>query len=230
MIVSNILQPNRENIQVFAHANKSQYLPSSPCFLFLVFCLLSLCGMFATSARRLTLRWKNKHHRAEQSGRSSAVNCPIQAASPTRKILGMFANSSVEEFSSQYWQSVYLQLAYIRKKKKDNYFVKSQKYPARESHFCADHVAKCDSVKSHKNILTTTESSPCSFPVWSFFFFSFKSSFYLTDEERVEERAHHRDDRLLASRLEREQEKVLRWVGVNDHTCSFLFYFFYFRA
>lgn len=86
--------------------------------LFLVFCLLSLCGMFATSARRLTLRWKNKHHRAEQSGRSSAVNCPIQAASPTRKILGMFANSSVEEFSSQYWQSVYLQLAYIRKKKK----------------------------------------------------------------------------------------------------------------
>ena len=32
----------------------------------------------------------------------------------------------------------------------------------------------------------------------------------VTDEERGEERARHHDDRLLAGRLEREQEKVLR--------------------
>lgn len=31
------------------------------------------------------------------------------------------------------------------------------------------------------------------------------------DEERGEDRARHHDDRLLAGRLEREQEKVLRW-------------------
>lgn len=30
------------------------------------------------------------------------------------------------------------------------------------------------------------------------------------DEERGEDRARHHDDRLLAGRLEREQEKVLR--------------------
>lgn len=32
----------------------------------------------------------------------------------------------------------------------------------------------------------------------------------ITDEERGEERARHHNDRLLAGRLEREQEKVLR--------------------
>lgn len=31
------------------------------------------------------------------------------------------------------------------------------------------------------------------------------------DEERGEDRARHHNDRLLAGRLEREQEKVLRW-------------------
>lgn len=39
------------------------------------------------------------------------------------------------------------------------------------------------------------------------------------DEERGEDRARHHNDRLLAGRLEREQEKVLRWGS---------YWFFYF--
>lgn len=38
----------------------------------------------------------------------------------------------------------------------------------------------------------------------------------VTDEERGEDRARHHEDRLLAGRLEREQEKVLRCVAVTD--------------
>lgn len=37
----------------------------------------------------------------------------------------------------------------------------------------------------------------------------------VTDEERGEERSRHHNDRLLAGRLEREQEKVLRYGGVS---------------
>lgn len=42
----------------------------------------------------------------------------------------------------------------------------------------------------------------------------------ITDEEQGEERTHHSDDRFLAGRLERDQEKVLRQVlpvSTNRH-------------
>lgn len=45
------------------------------------------------------------------------------------------------------------------------------------------------------------------------------------DEERGEDRARHHNDRLLAGRLEREQEKVLRW-GSNS-AIDFLFYYYF---
>lgn len=41
-------------------------------------------------------------------------------------------------------------------------------------------------------------------------FFSLSVPEPVSDEERGEERARHHDDRLLAGRLEREQEKVMR--------------------
>lgn len=45
------------------------------------------------------------------------------------------------------------------------------------------------------------------------------------DEERGEDRARHHNDRLLAGRLEREQEKVLRW-GSNSAIDFFNLLFF----
>lgn len=45
------------------------------------------------------------------------------------------------------------------------------------------------------------------------------------DEERGEDRARHHNDRLLAGRLEREQEKVLRW-GSNSAIDFFILLFF----
>lgn len=46
------------------------------------------------------------------------------------------------------------------------------------------------------------------------------------DEERGEDRARHHNDRLLAGRLEREQEKVLRW-GSNSAIDFFYFIIFF---